>query len=520
MAELDEHAGADAAGAVTLVDPIGPAGDFTRHITSGVVLRGLTGSLAIGFIAVFVYVASARLFYPYPLEWLEADTADIAGRILRGLPVYCEPTYSYVPTMKTPLYYYVVALFSLPFGESLATGRLVSLLSMLGVSLLIWRFIRKEKAEHFWALAGVGLFLATFKISQMWYDIARLDSFYLLLLMSAIYALRFWPSRGGALAAALIFAAAYFTKQTVLMVAIPMLLAVAYFDRRRALAATLAFAGLVLAGMVVLHVTTQGWSTFFLVEIPSHGRIILTHIVSFWSADLLQPMLPAVAGACLLVRLLWQERREVAVFYAALLAAAMFCSWMGRVHMGGDKNALMPAYAVLSLMAPIAAQRLMKSGWLRRWPVSSPMTAVHFLAFLQLFLLLYNPKFVIPTADDRRAGDQVVAFLRHVDGDVLVMKDRYFPRLAGKSNGLDYSLVDLLSDAASPIAIQLRQSIIAALKNGRFVGVVDPPDFVAQSIRLGSPTPIQLFSQTEEENLFKPTLQSFYALAPAAPQQR
>jgi Dolichyl-phosphate-mannose-protein mannosyltransferase len=513
MAEFDEHATADASGAVSIVDRIGAASSvFAGQIVPTTLLRALSAGLAIGFIALFAYVAAARLFFPYPLEWLEADTVDIVGRILRSLPVYCEPNYAYVPTMKTPLYYYVVAAFSMLFGDSLATGRLVSVLSMVGVCLVIGRFIQKERAGHFWALIGAGLFLATFKISQMWYDIARLDSLYLLLLMGSVYALRFWQGPRGAVAAGLFFAATYFTKQTVLMVAIPLLLAVGYFELRRALVTALVFVGAVFAGMVMLHLTTDGWSTFFLVEVPRHGRIILSHIVSFWSADLLQPLLLAVAGAAALAPLLWREDRPAAAFYAALLGAALFCSWMGRVHAGGDKNALMPTYAVVAVMAPVAAQRLLASEWLRRWPLPSPAAALHLLVFLQLFVLIYNPKYVVPTLDDRHAADQVVAFLRNIDGDVLVMDDRYFARLGGKSNGLDYSLVDLLADGRSPIAIELRRSVIDALKSGKFVGVVDPPDFVMQSVRLGPPIPIQILAPNEEENLFKPTLQSFYAL--------
>src|ERR1700756_350301 len=96
------------------------------------------------FVLAFLYAVSSRFAYPYPLEWLEPDTPDIATRILVGLPLYCEASYAYVPSMKTPLYYYVVAGFSAVFSNGLLAGRAVSILSTVGVCALIWHFIRRE----------------------------------------------------------------------------------------------------------------------------------------------------------------------------------------------------------------------------------------------------------------------------------------------------------------------------------------------------------------------------------------
>ncbi len=53
-------------------------------------------------------------------------------------------------------------------------------------------FRAPEGGTRLWgAPFGVGLFLATYHIAHDWYDIARLDSFFLLLIMAAAYCLRF-----------------------------------------------------------------------------------------------------------------------------------------------------------------------------------------------------------------------------------------------------------------------------------------------------------------------------------------
>jgi hypothetical protein len=79
----------------------------------------LAAARSLGCIGLFVYVVSARIGYPYPLEWLEPDTPDTVARILRGSPIYTAPSYEFVASMKTPLYYYVVALLSPLLGTGL-----------------------------------------------------------------------------------------------------------------------------------------------------------------------------------------------------------------------------------------------------------------------------------------------------------------------------------------------------------------------------------------------------------------
>ena len=143
------------------------------------------------FFGIFVYAVFNRLTYPYPLEWLEPVTPDVVSRILAGLPVYCEPTIFYVPSMKTSLYHYVVALLSSMVGTGLLAGRIVSILSIVGVCFFIWQFVRRETGTYTWAFFGAALFIATYHISEEWFDIARLNSLFLLFTIAGAYVLRF-----------------------------------------------------------------------------------------------------------------------------------------------------------------------------------------------------------------------------------------------------------------------------------------------------------------------------------------
>jgi hypothetical protein len=468
--------------------------------------------LALGLIGFFLYAVAGRIGYPYPLEWLEPATPDTVARILRGLPIYAAPSYEFVASMKTPLYYYVVAALSPVFGAELLAGRLVSAMATAGICSILWGCIRREGGSGIWALLGVALFVATYNISRQWYDIARLDTLFLLLLMAAVYALRFWRGGPGTAGAGLLLAAAYFTKQTVLLVAIPLLLALAVTAPRRAALAAVAFAVPVVIGMAVLHDATQGWSTFFLVEVPRYGELDPSVILSFWSTDLL-PLWPALLGALALVIAEWRCDHAGAPFYAGLLFGALLCGWLGLMHVGGTANALLPLFAVLALMMPLGLQRLLKQSEPHRPAQRLLPLAIHVVALLQLALLAYDPRGAIPDAGDRQAGDQLQTFLREVDGDVLVMDDRYFARLAGKpSGGLDFSVADLLRVKQSAIPEEFKRSIVDALRDGKFAGIVDPPDFVLAAVKLGPPVTIPAPPISPGHTRFRPRPMQFYAV--------
>ena len=93
------------------------------------------------------------------------------------------------------------------------------------------------------------------------------------------------------------------------------------------------------------------------------------------------------------------------------------------------------------------------------------------------------------------------------------MDDRYFARLlGGNSIGLDYSLTDLVNDRGSPVTARFQASIVAALRAGKFAGVVDPPDFLRDQLAFAAPLSLQS-TPPERRNRFTPRMQSYYPLA-------
>ena len=60
----------------------------------------------------YLYVALSRISFPFAVEWVEASTFIQVVQILKGKPIYTYPSFDFIPTIYTPFYYYIVALFA------------------------------------------------------------------------------------------------------------------------------------------------------------------------------------------------------------------------------------------------------------------------------------------------------------------------------------------------------------------------------------------------------------------------
>jgi hypothetical protein len=449
-----------------------------------------SAALCLELIFIYGFIVIRTISYPYLLEWLEGSSVEVAARAAGGLPVYTQPEYDYVTVIYTPLYHYATAFLYRFLGVGLFGARLLSVVSSVAVSLLIWQFVRRERGSRFAALVGVGLFFGCYEVTNHYYNVARVDSFFLLVLLTAFFVLRFWPGLWGAAMSGLIFSLAFFAKQTALFALVPALLILGVVDFRRTLAAGSVFAVTTAAVILIADATTEGWFSFFVFEVPGGHPIAWGGLLGFWPRDLFRPLLIAFFASAFLPALVWRRDRSIATFYAAFLAGMIVCAWMGRLHSGGARNTLMPLTTALAIMLPLTIPELVRK--LTDFNVPMPRVIGRGLIAVQLLTLLYEPWSYIPTADNLRAGEAQMAFLRNIDGEVLIMSQRFVQRQAGKtSGGLDYVVTDVELSGNREVYEHLQHSILDALTQRKFVGVIDPPEFILRSIKLGPPVLIQ-----------------------------
>jgi len=470
------------------------SGIFPR--VAGVVLFGVAGL----FLLAFLYTSLHRVWYPFDLEWMEGGSLDHVRHLLRGESMYVKPSIDFVPYIYAPGYYFVSAAFAKILGPGLPALRLVSFLSILGCLWLIGLIVKRETQSLAAGFLAAAVFSAGYGLVDGWYDLARVDSLLLLLLLGAVYCLRFKDSWWGALIGALLLFAAFFTKQGMVMFMLPLLLYYAWQKRLRGVIVLAIFGVLSLAGVLIGNALTSGWYQYYLFILPVQHAWVPTTI-DFWINDLFKPWGVAliVSGLFLLLTLSGRRKaerdeagrkwHEIARWYGILGIGLIGGSWLARLHMGGAINGGIPAFAWLAICAGLSfvyflersAQSSRKTAW---------QLAVYAVGLLQFGLLYYNPVKYIPTRADVRAGEWLCRVIARIPGEVYVPRHPTFNFLTGKrAFAHDMAIYDILKGTEQEKKDSLVQSILHAFDNRRFDAIIiDDSEGADRFVKLNYPT--------------------------------
>jgi len=356
-------------------------------------------------------------------------------RVHTGHALYVQPSLHYVPWPYPPLYFWVSAGVAQATGVGFVALRLVSFAASLGTFAVIFAIVRSDARDRVAGLCAVGLFAATFRLTGAWLDIGRVDSLFLLLfLLAALVARRASSWRGGVAVGALVFLA-FFTKQTALAAALPLLAWLLVRRPRVGASALGTSAVLVVGSTLVMNALSHGWYGYYVFGELGHQPLVSSAFIGFWVNDLWHPLgialLVGVAGV--LGR--WTSGRggklrpDLPGLDLVVVLGLLGASWVGRVHSGGSDDVLIPAAAGVALLVGHACAAV------RRSPPRWRLLATALLAgplVVQLVQLRYPLSAQIPTAADRRAGDQLVATLRRLPGQVVVLDHPWYAAIAGK----------------------------------------------------------------------------------------
>ena len=404
-------------------------------------LRYLVTIAPFFFIALFGYITLSRIAYPYELEWMESGSLVQAARVLAGEPLYAEPSIQYVPFIYTSLYLYISALFIKLFGFGFFAMRVVSLLASIGSACVIYLMVKSKTRKTLPAILSVGIFAAAFPFSGGWFDIARVDSLFLFLLLLAGWLI--YQNRDGTLfMAGVCLALAYFTKQTALAAILILTGFCLVTNLKRATLILTPLLILLVTGIFIENYQTQGWYKYYTIDLLQTHRVetnYLYHLlVEFLYKDLFShlPMLVLIIPAGML---LFYWRQKSSKSWAALrdytievLACSLIIlSWGSRMNAGNYLNVLMPAFAGIAILFALAVNEMLvfsasheKRGWL---------ALVYALILIQFGLLVYNPSGHIPTAQDKTAGDRLVQSLASYEGEVFIPFHTAYALFAGKT---------------------------------------------------------------------------------------
>jgi hypothetical protein len=447
------------------------------------IVAAIVAILAAAHVLLYFDIARRTLDYPYPLNWIEGGTLDVVARVRDGLPLYVRPTVDYVPYIYTPLYYWATAGVALVTGLDFFAARLVSFAAIVGATLIVWLFVRREGGDRLAALTAVGLFIGTYDAVARYFHIARVDSLFLFLLLAGFYSLRFgkgWPS---AILSGVLLYLSFMTKQSAILCAAAALPVMAIGSWRRPLIAGSLLVFLVVATNLLMDVRTDGWWSYFVWDLPRGHDWSKRRVLVFWLSDLGATMPLAVIGSVALLAGLARHDRQRCIWFLGLLGSTVAVSCLSRAHPVSSGNVLMPAYAALAIAMPLGLARVARTASLR--------LAVALALAAQLAMLIHRVGPSVPTPADRAAGDWFVTFLRGIEGEVIIFDQRFVETRAGKKSwGLEEAANEIFVSAEVTARDNLRAQIIAEVSSGRVAGVIDPPMFLLNAVKFGPPVRI------------------------------
>jgi hypothetical protein len=379
--------------------------------------------LGAAHVVLFLYVIGRRFTYPFDLEWMEGGMLLHAKRIADGQPIYGPPSIDFVPYLYTPLYPVIVAILGKLFGISYALGRFVSLASLAAAIALGYRAARRAGAPVAVAAGGMVAVLAAFPFVGQWYDIVRNDELFLALGMGGLYVLVAKPTlRGAALGAALLVAS-YFAKQTGEALLITGLVVILVMNWRIAWVYAVT-AGALWAGLVlVLNATSHGWFWNWCFRAHAHHDFNLKRVFYFAPKALLEhaPVIWLAGFAAIAIALIRRAVDRQKLAWILIGAAGVGLACLGFGTQWAWTNAYIPGVffplvtlAVLADTTPI-----------NRFLIPSALV-------LHLAMHFYNPKPFVPTANDRTAGQALLARIAASPGDVFVPFHPWYPVMVGK----------------------------------------------------------------------------------------
>lgn len=406
-------------------------------------LEQLIVFISLGFILGFIILAVVRMFYPFELEWIEGAYLDQVRWLADGNSLFTQPSIEFIPTNKTPIFFYISAFFLRIMGVGFTAPRLVSTLSAICCFLLLFLITKKETGKAFPAIIAAGIYAASFQFTGTWMDLAKTDSVFLFFILLAFYIGRNYPNSVGFILSGLTFVLAFYTKQLtlpIILVLAPMSLIT---SRGRTWLQWIITGFFGLAIFFLLDSGSDGWFSFYTLETTSYHQVVFKPL-SFWDS-FLKVMWPA----CIL-GLFYPAFHIIRDGFARFIrfnndnfwhnlgfgSALILASWSVFFKVWTFDNGFMPACAGVGLLAGFGYHQL--STYFNDRTTQSNNKKTTFLiagivlTLTQYLLLLYNPFELVPTKSDKRAGESYIQRLKYLNGEVLTFNQGFVNNLAGK----------------------------------------------------------------------------------------
>ena len=424
------------------------SGNWQKYIRLGLF------SVSLIPVVIYFFLLSQRLLIPFDLEWGEGAGINQIQRLVSGRILYSEPTLEFAPLVYTPFYYWVSSLLARLINDINLAGRIVSAIASLGAAGIIIWLVGRETKDGLVAWLSGALYLACFQLSDGFYDLVRVDSLYVFILLAVFAGLLSVRKPWSVVIAGLGIALGFFTKQSALIVFAPLILYL-LISKWKLYWTLIPAVGLGIAvPFGLINLRTEGWFYYYLIKLPGeHGYSILS-AAEFWVNDLIGPL--GIALAVGLIALIFRkdnstdqeqihdptsvpgprinESTNRILVFGFFVVGAIAAAWITRASNGGGANNSMSAYAGLALMFGLGCSKageLIKGG---KGQTERAQLVLSSLVIIQFLGLIYNPFSFLPTQEEMDANQDLIEMMAKTEGTILIPYRSHLPHQAGKDS--------------------------------------------------------------------------------------
>lgn len=387
-----------------------------------------------GYAITFLFLSISRISYPYGLEGMEGTHLIEVHRILNNQQLYTSPSLDFVPLIYPPLYFYLSVILSKIVGFGFFPLRLLSLVATIGCVALIFVLVFKETKNSFSAVISSGLFLATYNLTDSWFDLARIDMVFVFFLMLGVFFVRYYTNTKGAIISGLVLSFCLLTKQTAFIFILPLLIYTAVFRTiKYSLIITGTFLFFSITTLLLINTSSSGWLYYYLFNLPQNHHISLYSSLTFWLNDILKPL-----GIAIIIGLFYFFHRQKEnnskneTFYLIIFLSFLLGSWIARSNIGGAGNTLIPAYLVISILFGFGINRVVMFIDKCFSKKEIMQLYIQIIILIQFVTLVYNPFSLMPTENHKNSMDRIINEIEKTPGEVFIPSHNYLSLMSGK----------------------------------------------------------------------------------------
>lgn len=175
--------------------------------------QSLLAAYALVQVVCFASLVVNHAGFPLNLEPMETALLAHVQRLQQGLPLYPPPSSDFVALAYNPLYYYICWPLALILKPSLLAMRLTTVVGTAGIAGVIFATLHQRTTSVWWGWMGVGLFLASYGMTDGYLDSAHADTWMLWAILLGCYGLDSNRQGRWRLLSTLAFVIAFWLKQ-------------------------------------------------------------------------------------------------------------------------------------------------------------------------------------------------------------------------------------------------------------------------------------------------------------------